>query len=605
MSCRSQSDAYKSALTDRFTDTNESKLLDIRNLEVFKHQPLQDPSTELRYLYLLPRTHNIDIDGQTVVRCELLSDANEQGPSYAGLSYTWGDAQIRRPIIVGDKVFHATENLAVALEHLQEEDKTITFWIDAICIDQSNSNEKSVQVQRMGDVFASAVMVIAWIGPVADDSDLALEELEKYCEDYDLPSFKLWTDLHSERFATLPFASIKALLARPWFKRVWVGQEVALNEQVIFVCGQRDINRRKLLDSFGKYWISSMFWRGDGYYSNILRFEHSKSLPFREFLSNDEASFSFGVGSELESSDPRDFVYSSFGRISDIEACGLHVDYTKSVEEVYTELAEASIRAGSFGFFDVLRPSSTYRNLPSWVPDWSETHICGILETRLVLEYDIAEICEVERGGKALKISAQRSALISCVEKGLQLQQSALGSNLSKSASISLKEEEEVMSFLNMVQGALGRKNRWRPEEVDKALFDLSVSLSYARYTFRNNKEMFKDWYMSYQAFRGLVTPPDDIQDPQSWRRDASYAYLNMLRDSNIKNLFMTPEDIVGISQDGVQPGDWVCVLGGVEGVWVVRETGDGHYRIVSCANVFPWEDVKNNDAPVEVLTIV
>ncbi|KAH6838985.1 heterokaryon incompatibility, partial [Alternaria alternata] len=101
--------------------------------------------------------------------CELVSNADEQGPSYVGLSYAWGDAQIRRPILVGNKVFHATENLAVALEHLQEKDKTITFWIDAICIDQSNSNEKSVQVQRMGDIFASAVVVIAWIGLATED----------------------------------------------------------------------------------------------------------------------------------------------------------------------------------------------------------------------------------------------------------------------------------------------------------------------------------------------------------------------------------------------------------------------------------------------------
>ena len=67
----------------------------------------------------------------------------------------------------------------------------------------------------------------------------------------------------------------------------------------------------------------------------------------------------------------------------------------------------------------------------------------------------------------------------------------------------------------------------------------------------------------------------------------------------------MTSEDIVGVSRDDVQPDDWMCVLGGLKGAWVLRETGDGHYRIVSCANVFPLEDVENNDAPVEILTIV
>ncbi|KAH8628999.1 hypothetical protein IG631_16256 [Alternaria alternata] len=605
MSCRSQSDAYKSALTDRFTETTESKLLDIRDLEVFKHQPLQTPSTELRYLYLLPRTHNIDIDGQTVVRCELLSDADEQGPSYAGLSYAWGDAQICRPMLVGDKVFYATENLAVALEHLQEEEKTITFWVDAICIDQSDSNEKSVQVQRMGNVFASAVVVIAWVGPAADNSDLALQELERYSEDIDDSSYKSLTDVR-QRFATLPFASIEAFLARPWFKRVWVGQEVALNERVIFVCGQRDIYRRKLLDSFREYWRSSITFRGSNPSADFYRFEYVEPLPFYDFLEREESSLYISFGSRLESSDPRDFIYSSFGRINDIEKHGLRVDYTKSVEEVYTEFAEAIIRIGQIAWLeDVLRPSSTYRNLPSWVPDWSETSMCGILERSLVFEYDIAEICEIERGGKALKISAQRSARISHVENGLQLQRGVLGLNLSDSHVINPQEEEEVMSFLTIIQRALSRKNRWRPEEVDRALFNLSTSNSLAIYMMKDEEELFNDLHISYQAFRGLVAPPDDIPDPQSWRRDASYAYLNILRDSNIQNLFMASEDIVGVSQDGVQPGDWVCVLGGMEGAWVLREAGDDHYRIVSFAHVFPWEDVANNDAQVEVLTIV
>ncbi|CAI9633839.1 hypothetical protein GT037_005197 [Alternaria burnsii] len=604
MSCRSQSDAYKSVLTDRFTDTTESKLLDIRNLEVFKHQPLQDPSTELRYLYLLPRTHNIDIDGQTVVCCELVSNADEQGPSYVGLSYAWGDAQIRRPILVGNKVFHATENLAVALEHLQEKDKTITFWRDAICIDQSNSNEKSVQVQRMGNIFASAVVVLVWIGPAADDSDLALQKLERFDEDCSSCGWLSYE--HGELFAALPFASIKSLLARPWFKRVWVGQEAALNERVIFACGQHDTHRRQLFDSLKVYWASSMELRGDSLPLSFYRFEHTKPLPFHDVLNHFDASISFAVGSELESSDPRDFVYSAFGRINDIEECGLRVDYTRSVEEVYTDFTEAIIRAERIDLLeDVLRPSSTYRNLPSWVPDWSETSMCGIPENSLLLKYDIAEICEIERGGKALRISAQRSARVSCIENGLQLQQGVLGLNLSESASINPQEEEEVMSFLNMIQGALGRKNRWCSEEVDKTLCNLSTSMSFSGYIIRDNEQLLNNLYISYQVFGGLVTPPDDIPDPQSWRKDASYAYLNSLRSSNIKNFFMTSQDIVGVSRDDVQPGDWVCVLGGMQGVWVLRETVDGHYRIVSVAEGFPWEDIKNNDAPVEVLTIV
>ncbi|KAI4661247.1 uncharacterized protein J4E79_005060 [Alternaria viburni] len=251
MSCRSESDGYKSALTDRFTDLKDPKPFDFQTAEVFKHQPLQDPSTELRYLYLLPKTHNVNHDGQTIIRCQLHSDAEEQAPRYIGLSYTWGDPDLRRPILVGDKIFHATVNLVIALEHLQEEEKTITFWIDAICIDQSDLSEKSIQVQRMGNIFASAALVLAWLGPAADESEVALQELMRYS--YHCPdSYAKLKNTFSRVYAALPFESINAFFDRPWFKRVWVGQEVALNKHVIFVCGPLDIQREELLVYMGR-----------------------------------------------------------------------------------------------------------------------------------------------------------------------------------------------------------------------------------------------------------------------------------------------------------------------------------------------------------------
>ncbi|CAG5156880.1 uncharacterized protein ALTATR162_LOCUS4673 [Alternaria atra] len=606
MSCRSQSDAYKSALTDRFIDTTNSKPFDIHNAEVFKDQPLQDPSTELRYLYLLPKRHNINLDGQTVLRCELLSDAEEQTPHYIGLSYTWGDPEIRRPMLVGDKVFHATENLAIALEHLQEEDKTIIFWIDAVCINQNDSNEKSIQVQRMGSIFASAVLVIAWIGPAADDSDLALQELESYAAEFIQDSWSQFRQVYAKRFAALHVESIEALLVRSWFKRVWVGQEVALNEQVIFVCGQRDILREKLLECCLLFSQSLVLWRGDMICADFFRFDYVQALTWRDFVKHTIANLFLFYGSALESSDPRDFVYSSFGRINNIKECGLHVDYTTSVEVVYTEFAEAIIRAGEIDMLsNVWRPSSTYKNLPSWVPDWSDTYLCGYPENASMLEKDIVEICNVGRGDKALKISARRLARVGRIENELQIQRDIRDLNPAKLALVTIQEEEGVMCFLNTIQRALSRKERWRPEEVEKALFNLSTGMSLAKDLLEDQEDVVDDLSISYRAFRGLITPPDDILNPQAWRKDASHAYLNILRDSKIENFFVTSIDIVGVSRDGVQPGDWVYVLGGVEGAWVLREAGEGYHRIVSIASIFPWEDLENNDAPIEVLTII
>jgi len=605
MSCRSQSDEYKSALTDRFTDLIDPTPFDIQNAEVFEHQPLQDPSTELRYLYLLPKTHNIDHDGQTIVRCQLHSDAEEQAPQYIGLSYTWGDPELRRPILVGDRIFHATVNLAIALEHLQEEEKTIIFWIDAICIDQSNLNEKSIQVQRMGNIFASAALVIAWLGPAADESELALRELMRYNNDKP-DSYEELKHTFSERYAALPFQSINAFFDRPWFKRVWVGQEVALNKHVIFVCGRLDIQRDELLECYGNFMYFRMLLGESKFSASYARFDAIRPLPLLEFLLHEHAAVHLLFGSDLESSDPRDFIYSSLGRISSLGDCVLDVDYTKRVQDVYTEFAVAVIQVGEVDWLcEEWRPSVNYGDLPSWVPDWSSTGPCRNPHKIKVLKYNIVEVCEIERGCKALRISARRITQISRINCSLQSQQETSAFDLSTSAMATQQEEARVMLSLDAVRQALHDKERWAHEDAERAVFDLSSGMSVNRHMNYDDEIWEGDLYESYKALRGLQTPPSDVDDPKQWRRDTSRAYLKVIQESNVKNFFVTATDIVGTSRDEVQPDDWVCVLGGVRGVHVLREVEGGFYRIISLANVLPWEDVENSDAPVETITII
>jgi len=49
----------------------------------------------------------------------------------------------------------------------------IMFWIDALCIDQENVDEKSMQAHRMGTIYGSAVTVVAWLGENgADDGKI-------------------------------------------------------------------------------------------------------------------------------------------------------------------------------------------------------------------------------------------------------------------------------------------------------------------------------------------------------------------------------------------------------------------------------------------------
>jgi Heterokaryon incompatibility protein (HET) len=102
------------------------------------------------------------------IRCELFSTSLEAKEDFEALSYTWGDLNNSQPITVHDKVFHATQNLALALRHLRHEDRDRILWIDALCINQSDLLEKNEQVCHMKDIFSpgGARQVIVWLGTI-------------------------------------------------------------------------------------------------------------------------------------------------------------------------------------------------------------------------------------------------------------------------------------------------------------------------------------------------------------------------------------------------------------------------------------------------------
>jgi hypothetical protein len=92
--------------------------------------------------------------------------------------------------------------------------------------------------------------------------------------------------------------------------------------------------------------LSMYFWRDLWEIPYYCRFYGHERVPLRDLLGNLPANHHLTCGKLLRPSDLKDFIYSSFGMISDLEEFGLHVDYSKSVEEVYTELAEAVVRSG-------------------------------------------------------------------------------------------------------------------------------------------------------------------------------------------------------------------------------------------------------------------
>ena len=86
--------------------------------------------------------------------------------------------QKQRPIFVNGKSFHIHSSLDAALRQLRQHDQERRLWIDAICINQEDNEEKSAPVALMRKVYSNAQRVVVWLGKSSFDSDAAINFIQ-------------------------------------------------------------------------------------------------------------------------------------------------------------------------------------------------------------------------------------------------------------------------------------------------------------------------------------------------------------------------------------------------------------------------------------------
>ena len=117
----------------------------------------------------------------------------------------------------------------------------IPIWIDALCINQRDKDEKAVQVRRMDQIYKGAKAVFAWLGEPDDYTSTGFGTISKLSElDRRVaPNYALHRsrDISEYGFEEWEWTSLVALLRRAWFTRVWVIQEVWFANRIVIVCG--------------------------------------------------------------------------------------------------------------------------------------------------------------------------------------------------------------------------------------------------------------------------------------------------------------------------------------------------------------------------------
>ncbi|KAI0472045.1 HET-domain-containing protein [Xylariaceae sp. FL0804] len=202
---------------------------------------LDRASEDIRVLEILD-------NGHPTVECNLCNMAvNDHSLKYAALSWNWGGSQPvdNIHIIHGNKYydFRVPPTLEQALRELRRL-KVLRIWVDFICIDQQNHEEKSWYVPMMSAIYGNSVRVYVWLGSEPRDSALAMQFIEN-----EVLNLGNLDNLLKKEDTIAKWSALSDLIKRPWFSRRWVIQEIALARDATLFCGSNSIEWMDFADA--------------------------------------------------------------------------------------------------------------------------------------------------------------------------------------------------------------------------------------------------------------------------------------------------------------------------------------------------------------------
>lgn len=125
----------------------------------------------LTILWTIP--HEFSLQTQ----CHELSEDLE----FDAVSYAWGTAPVSVAIKCNDAILYITPTVYEMLRHLSQSkpNPERPVWVDAICINQANAEEKAVQVPQMRQVYSLARSVVVWLRSPTNESDALINGLNE------------------------------------------------------------------------------------------------------------------------------------------------------------------------------------------------------------------------------------------------------------------------------------------------------------------------------------------------------------------------------------------------------------------------------------------
>ena len=289
---------------------------------------------------------------------EISIDSTEPGDHYAALSYSWAPEFPTSIITCNSAPVEISLNLYDAMLSLRDTQPGNNFWVDKICINQDDTDEKSQQVGLMREIYGLSKPTIIWLGTAWEATESTFDTIRplkaalrtvrdaQYSGNYG--SHGSWAALKESLNLPAPESSelqgFNTLLARDWFSRGWCFQEAILGESAIVLCGKSTASWVDLKDAlsalsyFGLHQHIQHGWQLQhvimmGKIADMIHRTPNPFHPQRSLIHLLHMTHMRGAANA------KDKVYAYLGLVREGQDEALQPDYNKSVEQIYLETA--------------------------------------------------------------------------------------------------------------------------------------------------------------------------------------------------------------------------------------------------------------------------
>ncbi|KAF5970507.1 heterokaryon incompatibility 6 OR allele [Fusarium coicis] len=220
------------------------------------YQPITGDK-EIRLLILEPGSRD------EALECHLVNAELAWRTRFEALSYAWGDDTIRYQLRCSGHDISIRANLHDALLDLRHPTRKRVLWIDALCINQTDGDEKSKQIRLMHEIYSQAQEVLIYLGKSDPSVQGAIESMRwldwkfipLYARQIHMGSHVGISSFLIERHTSIKpidrqdfsWDPIINLLSRPWFQRTWVIQEAVIPKHAKVICGHQSISWTRFL----------------------------------------------------------------------------------------------------------------------------------------------------------------------------------------------------------------------------------------------------------------------------------------------------------------------------------------------------------------------